>query len=108
MKSKKFRRAIVLFQDNNAGILEEVESGYKFTYNSDFIKTNTQISISLPLKNVLFESPALFPFFKGLLPEGWYLDIVCSTLKIDKNDNFGILLATCKDTAGAVSIKEIE
>jgi serine/threonine-protein kinase HipA len=42
----------------------------------------------------------------GLLPEGWYLDLASKKLKIDKDDKFGLLLATCKDTVGAVSIRQ--
>lgn len=107
MEKNKFRHAIVMFKDDIAGKLEETEDGYKFTYNEKFIKKEIPISLSLPVKNKIYKSKDLFSFFKGLLPEGWYLDIVCSTLKIDKNDAFGILLSTCKETIGAVTIKEM-
>ena len=60
------------------------------------LKKNVPISVTLPLRNEPYESEDLFPFFQGLLPEGWYLEIVASTLKIDKEDDYGILLATCK------------
>lgn len=43
----------------------------------------------------------------GLLPEGWYLDIISSSLKIDKKDYFGLLIATCRETIGAISIEKI-
>lgn len=108
MKKNKFRKAIVLFKDKKAGILEEIENGYRFTYDKEFIKKKISISISLRTKECPYESTRLFPFFTGLLPEGWYLDIVCATLKIDKKDTFGILLGTCKDTIGVVTIKELE
>ena len=107
MKNKKLRKAIVKFKDKRAGILEETDNGFKFTYDKDFLKKNIVISLSLPLREKSHESNTLFSFFTGLLPEGWYLDIVCKTLKIDEKDTFGILLATCKDTIGAVSIEEI-
>ena len=106
MKDNELRKAIVMFKNEEAGIIEEIEDGYKFTYNSDFIKKKMPISISLPIERDSYQTNDLFPFFIGLIPEGWYLDIVCKTLKIDKNDTFGILLATCQDTIGAVSIKE--
>ncbi len=108
MKKNKFRKAIVLFKKEKAGVLEEIENGYRFTYDKEFIKNKISISISLPIKKCSYENNSLFPFFIGLLPEGWYLDIVCATLKIDKKDTFGLLLGTCKDTIGAVMIKEIE
>ena len=108
MRNNSLRKALVLFKNAQAGIVEEIDKGYRFVYNGDFINGNIPISFSLPLTNKPYESRELFSFFAGLLPEGWYLDIVCSTLKIDKNDSFGILLATCQDTIGAVSIREIK
>jgi len=106
MKKIKFRKAIVVYLDEKAGIIEEIEGGYRFTYDSEFIKKNKPISVSLPMTKQIYESTNLFSFFLGLLPEGWYLDIVTKKLKIGKNDNFGILLATCKETIGAVTIEE--
>ncbi len=108
MQDKHLRKAIVLFKDKEAGVIEEIPEGYRFTYAIDFIKKNQPISVSLPLRYEPYEQSFLFSFFVGLLPEGWYLEIVCKTLKIDKNDSFGILLSTCQDTIGAVTIKEIK
>ena len=108
MTKNKFRKAVVLFKNERAGLLEEVKDGYRFTYYREFIKKKKSISVSLPITENSYESAHLFSFFLGLLPEGWYLDLVCRTLKIDKEDVFGILLATCKDTVGAVTIKEIK
>ena len=102
-----YRRALVYFNTEQAGILEEIESGYRFTYNSDFISKDIPISVSLPLKNEPYESTELFPFFEGILPEGAYLKIITSRFKVDKEDLFGIALKTCKETIGAISIKEI-
>ena len=106
MGERKFRKALVLFRGEKAGILEEIEGGYRFTYDTGFRKKNLSISISLPTDNSVYENRTLFPFFLGLLPEGWYLDLVTKKLKIDKNDSFGLLLATCKETIGAVTIEE--
>ena len=108
MKENKLRKAVVLFNNEKTGTLEETENGYKFTYAGEFAEKKIPISISLPIIKNSHTSTRLFPFFTGLLPEGWYLNIVCATLKIDKKDIFGILLATCKDTIGAVTIKEIK
>lgn len=101
------RKAMVMFHNVRAGLLEETGWGYRFTYGPEFIAKNIPISFSLPVNGSPFESKQLFPFFMGLLPEGWYLEIVVTRLKIDKNDVFGILLATCKDTVGAVSIEAV-
>jgi len=102
-----YRRAVVYSNNQKAGVLEETANGYKFTYEKDFMKKNVPVSVSLPLQTDTYESDALFPFFQGLLPEGWYLEMVASTLKIDREDDYGLLLATCKDTVGAISIEEI-
>ncbi len=107
MEGHRYRQALVYFKDIEAGVLEEYENGYRFTYNEDFKKRGIPISVSLPLSDSIRESSELFPFFIGLLPEGWYLDIVSAALKIDKNDGFGLLLSTCRDSVGAVAVREI-
>ncbi len=50
------------------------------------------IAIAFPLQQGPFESPRLFPFFRGLLPEGWFREVVYQTLKIDPKDDFGCLI----------------
>lgn len=106
MNEIKHRKGIVKYRQDLAGLIEETDSGYRFTYEDEFIKKGIAISFSLPIKNKVHESEELFSFFEGLLPEGWYLGIVIKSMKIDRNDKFGVLLATCKDTIGAVSVEE--
>ncbi len=101
------RKCAVYMNDNFAGVLEE-DSEYKFTYDKNFINAGMPISFSLPLREEPFISKELFYFFEGLLPEGWTLDIYSSVLKVDKNDKFGMLLATCHDCIGAVRVEEIK
>ncbi len=108
MRDNNYRKAKVYFKNDFAGILEEINGGYRFTYNDEFLKKNISISISLPCKIKIHQSKELFPFFEGLLAEGWFLKVICSTLKIDENDKFGILIKSCSDCIGAVSVKEIE
>lgn len=102
----KHRKGIVKYKQELAGVIEETDSGYRFTYEDEFLKKSLAISFSLPITNKIHESKELFSFFEGLLPEGWYLGIVTKNMKIDRNDKFGVLLATCKDTIGAVSVEE--
>ena len=103
------RKAKVYYKDELAGILKETERGYVFHYDNDFIKKNIPISVSLPVQEGPFESEKLFPFFRGLLPEGWYLNIVSATQHVDSKDFFGVLLATTSvDTIGAVTIRKDE
>ncbi|HBM17527.1 MAG TPA: HipA-like protein [Lentisphaeria bacterium] len=102
------RKGEVYQHSQLAGIISEIEYGYSFQYDEQFLKTGTAISFSLPLQKEPYKSNKLFPFFEGLLPEGWTLNIYLSVLKIDEDDKFGLLLATCQDCIGAVSIKEIK
>ena len=49
----------------------------------------------------------LFPFFDGLIPEGWLLEIAVDSWKLDQNDRMGLLLACCRDCIGAASVREV-
>ncbi len=105
----KLRKAQVFYSKDLAGYISETKNGYVFEYNKEFLKKNIPISISLPLREESYESKELFPFFRGLLPEGWYLDIVTATQKVDREDLFGLLLCTTSgDTIGAVTVRKKE
>ncbi|MBI2174900.1 MAG: HipA N-terminal domain-containing protein [Candidatus Omnitrophica bacterium] len=108
MSQEPFRRAKVKYKDQVAGYLSETAAGYRFQYDPAYLRTGVPISISLPLREEPYESRELFSFFRGLLPEGWYLAIVSATAKIDAQDAFGILLATTPDTIGAVTVHKVE
>ena len=105
MNQKILRKADVYFKNDLAGYLSETNEGYIFQYDENFLKKNISISVSLPPREEPFKSAELFPFFKGLLPEGWYLDIVCHKEKKDPRDFFGVLASTASiGTIGAVTI----
>jgi serine/threonine-protein kinase HipA len=104
---RKQRRSRVFFKGEAAGTIEETESGFRFTYDPEFLASGQPIAVSFPLQPEPFESDRLFPFFEGLLPEGWYKNIVCRTIKIDEEDSFGLLIRACGDCIGAVSVEEI-
>ncbi len=65
-------------------------------------------SLTLPLRAEPFEDKRLFPFFDGLIPEGWLLEIAEKTWKIDPRDRMGLLLACCRDCIGAAGVVPIE
>lgn len=104
------RRARVYLLEKFAGVLEETEDGYSFTYDDAYLsdKDAQPISLSLPLAKEAYRDRFLFPFFKGLIPEGWLLEINARMLHIAPEDDFSLLLATCKDCVGAVSIRPEE
>ncbi|SDE53487.1 serine/threonine-protein kinase HipA [Pricia antarctica] len=89
-----------------AGILTEDEEGYHFTYSSEYLllANAVPVSLTLPLQEEVFHSVFLFPFFDGLIPEGWLLDIAQKNWKLNARDRMGLLLATCKDCIGNISI----
>jgi serine/threonine-protein kinase HipA len=100
------RKASIFIHDRFAGTLEERDNGYSFSYSSDYLdqESAAAISLSLPLRSEPYEDKRLFPFFDGLVPEGWLLDIAEQTWKIDPRDRMGLLLACCRDCIGAVSV----
>ena len=102
------KQAEVHFQNKLAGILTEDENGYTFVYLESYIADNGMpISLTMPLQAKPFTSDNMFPFFDGLIPEGWLLDIAQANWKINPRDRMSLLLACCKDCIGAVSIVDI-
>lgn len=93
-----------------AGILTEDDMGYEFRYDAEYLKSENAaaVSITLPLTEKPYRDKVLFPFFDGLIPEGWLLDIAQQSWKISARDRFSLLLACCKDCVGNVSIIPIE
>lgn len=101
------RLAYIYMGKKFAGILEEKESGsFAFSYDAQYLKNskNLSISLNLPLREEAYESENLFPFFDGLIPEGWLLNIATKNWKLDSKDRMGLLLTTCQDCIGAVSV----
>lgn len=102
------RKANIFFGDALAGKLVEDEEGYTFLYSGDYLKLSTTnpISFTMPLSEKPYKSQVLFPFFDGLIPEGWLLSIAEKNWKLNERDRMGLLLACCKDCIGAVSVVE--
>lgn len=101
------RIAEVYIRNKFAGILKETDDGYSFLYDEDYLnKYNSSVSLTLPLRKEEYVSNTLFPFFDGLIPEGFLFDVATNNWKINPSDRFGILLLTSKDTIGDVSLKE--
>ena len=68
MKSAK-----IFMYDRYAGILTENENGFSFVYDTEYLQqTDAEpISLTMPLREEPYEDKVLFPFFDGLIPEGW-------------------------------------
>ncbi|MCF8360123.1 MAG: HipA N-terminal domain-containing protein [Prolixibacteraceae bacterium] len=106
------RRAEVYRNGVLAGYLTETDKRtYVFEYNQEYFTDNSKpaISLTLPKTQMTYTSEYLFPFFYNMLSEGANREDQSRQLKIDKNDFFGLLLATAQyDTVGAITIKKIE
>lgn len=103
------RQAEIYFCERLAGILSETDEGYTFEYDPSYLAYDSAqpISLTMPLSQEPYHDRALFPFFDGLIPEGWLLGIAVRNWKIDNRDRFSLLLACCKDCIGAVSVTPI-
>lgn len=89
-----------------AGILTEDDMGYEFQYTPEYLSSEKAeaVSLTMPLSAKPYKSNVLFPFFDGLIPEGWLLDIAEQSWKISASDRFSLLLACCKDCIGNISV----
>ncbi|MBE2281008.1 MAG: HipA N-terminal domain-containing protein [Ignavibacteriaceae bacterium] len=101
------RSGYVYYRDEFAGIITETSDGFKFTYNQAYLKLKSAkpVSLTMPLRELPYESDTIHPFFDGLIPEGWLLDLAQKNWKFDRRDRMGLLLLLCNDTIGAVSVK---
>lgn len=105
------RRGRVYYKDQLAGIITETHEGeYVFEYNEQYVKNhpNDFITFTMPVTNTPYIYNRLFPFFEGLIPEGWLLNIASENWKINRNDRMGLLLACCQNCIGAVSVEPIQ
>lgn len=104
------RKAAIYYKDLLAGILTETDEGeYVFQYEEKHIKEHPKqfLTFTMPVTPKPYSDKRLFPFFEGLIPEGWLLDIASKNWKINQNDRMGLLLACCNNCIGAVSVQPI-
>jgi serine/threonine-protein kinase HipA len=101
------KKAKVLINDHEVGVLTEVEffKHYRFEYLESYV--GLPVSLSMPVNQRIYEFEGFPPFFDGLLPEGYQLEGLLKIGKIDRNDLFGQLMAVGDDLVGDVTVKEI-
>ncbi len=104
------RQANIYYMDKLAGILTEGDDDYEFSYLLEYLSSKgaKPVSLTLPLQKESFRSSVLFPFFDGLIPEGWLLDVALRNTDISILDRMSLLLLCCKDCIGAVSVVPVE
>ena len=105
------RTAEVFCNGIKAGILtEKNRNSYVFRYDDNYFADEKKpaVSLTLPKTQQEYRSKFLFPFFANMLSEGANRKIQSRLLRIDEQDDFGILLATAQyDTIGAVTVKTV-
>lgn len=91
-------------------LTEDKGSSYRFVYDDKYYLDESlpSISVTLTKESKEYYSKYLFPFFFNMLSEGVNRQLQCRQLKIDENDDFGLLLKTAQyDTVGSVIVKPI-
>lgn len=104
------RKAKIYYQNQLAGYLIEGDGGFTYRYDEKYLNSlePKPISLTIPLSTQTYQSKVLFPFFDGLIPEGWLLEIGERHWKLNPRDRFALLINLCRDTIGAVSVHPME
>jgi len=90
-----------------ARLVESVDRRFAlFRYDDAYLgrADAVPVSLTLPLSPDPVETWGLHPFFRNLLPEGWLRGLAVRKLRVDESDEFGLLVATGADCAGAVEV----
>ena len=103
------KQAEIYYKSILAGILTEGDEGYEFYYLPEYLALEyaKPVSLTMPLQEKIYKSSVLFPFFDGLIPEGWLLDVALRNTDISILDRMSLLLLCCNDCIGAVSVKPV-
>lgn len=103
------RTGKVFVKNIYAGIISQDENGFKFIYDTEYIKNNIlPVSLTIPLSEEPNTSKTMFAFFDGLIPEGWLLEIAEKNWKINPKDRMGLLLTVCRDCVGSVHVEAVQ
>jgi HipA-like protein len=106
-------RSIEVYRNKElAGFLtERSRTDYFFRYADVYFTDPTKqaVSLTLPKTQQEYQANHLFPFFFNMLSEGVNRKLQCQSLKIDEEDDFGLLAATALfDSIGAITVKSIQ
>ena len=103
------KQANIYYKNVLAGVLTEGDDGYEFYYLPEYLTSDEArpVSLTMPLREEVYRSNVLFPFFDGLIPEGWLLDVALRNTDISMLDRMSLLLLCCKDCIGAISVEPV-
>lgn len=102
------KKGKVIVHDVIAGHVWQDDDGYWFEYTDEYFNNPTHgpVSQTLPVNGKKYhDKKGMIPFFDGLIPEGWLLNIALDNWKINEKDRMELLLTVCKDCIGAISIE---
>lgn len=110
------RKACVYIKGRPAALLEEhapsgTPGAYRLRYLAEYLTDSSAspVSLLLPLREEVYESPTLFPIFDNMLPEGEFRRRICRSLQADERDSFGLLLALAqRDSIGDITLTRID
>lgn len=105
------KKGWVYKKDIAAGLIQEDEEGFSFQYSDTYLESPKYgpVSRTLPLRKEPFHDNNMLPFFDGLIPEGWLLEVAIENWKLNRRDRMELLLFLCRDCIGDISvIPEIE
>jgi serine/threonine-protein kinase HipA len=106
------RKATVYYKGEKAGTLTANDDGScLFRYSDIWMAGSDKPPISLTMPKSVHEhrSDHLFSFFYNMLPEGSNRETLCRMMRIDRSDQFGLLLAAAGDDAiGAVTVRKAD
>lgn len=104
------KKGLVYKKDKLVGMIWEDENGYSFQYDNAYLlhPVYGDVSRTLPLRREVYTDNEMLPFFDGLIPEGWLLQIAVENWKLNPRDRMSLLLTLCKDCIGDVSIIQKE
>ena len=106
------RQCEIYLHGIKCGLLTESDGReFSFMYDKEYLDMDDAqpVSLTLPLQSEPHIATYLFPAFANMLSEGENRQIQSQLLRIDPEDDFGILLATCQtDTIGAITVRPIE
>lgn len=101
------KQARIYLNETFCGILTEDNNGFHFQYDADYLHSSEAepLSPTMPLTTPTYEREMMFPVFDGLIPEGWLLNIVTNSWKLDPRDRMSLLIECCNDCIGNISVK---
>lgn len=104
------KKGTVYKKDKLVGWIWEDQNGFTFKYAQEYLqsKNDGPVSRTLPLREQEYTDTNMLPFFDGLIPEGWLLQIAIDNWKLNPRDRMSLLLHLCKDCIGDISIQPTE